>query len=51
MIIELNFEKISKTLHEMFHSGTPKIQPVNLSETSRHTACVHQKAADSLQSF
>ena len=39
MIIKPNYEKISKT---------SKLQPVNLSETSRDTNCVHQGAADSL---
>ena len=51
MIIELNFEKISKTVREKFESETSKLQPVNLSETSRDTAGVHQRVADSLQSF
>ena len=46
MLIEQNFEKISKTV-----KSTTKLQPVNLSETSRATAGVHQRAADSLQSF
>ena len=35
MIIEINFVKISKT------------ETVNLSETSRHTVCIHQKVANS----
>ena len=50
MIIELNFEKISKTVKNL-DSETSKRQPVNLSETSRHTTGVHQRTADSLQSF
>ena len=50
MIIELNFEKISKK-SEKFDSKTVNLQPVNLSETSRDTACVLQRAADSFQSF
>ena len=36
---------------EKFDSKTSKPQPVNLSELSRHPACVHQRVADSLQSF
>ena len=36
---------------EKFDSKTSKLQPVNLSEMSRDTASVHQRAADSLQSF
>ena len=36
---------------EKFDSETLKLQLVNQSETSRHTAGVHQRAADSLQSF
>ena len=47
MIIELNSEKISKTGKEL-DSETSKLQPVNLLETSRDTAGVHQRAADSL---
>ena len=47
MIIELNFVKISKTLKK----STAKPQPVNLPETPGHTMGVHQRAADSLQSF
>ena len=47
MIIELNFEKISKT----FDSEISKLQPVNLSKTSRDTLGVFQEAADSLESF
>ena len=43
MIIQLNFEK--------FDSETSKLQSVNLSETPGDTAGVHQRAADSLQSF
>ena len=34
-----------------FDSEISKLQPVNLSEASRDTAGVHQKVADSLQSF
>ena len=49
MLVEVNFEKISKT--EKFESETSKLQPVNLSETSRDAAGVHEKVADSLQSF
>ena len=36
---------------ERFDSKTSNLQPVNPSETSRDTAGVHQRAADSLQSF
>ena len=36
---------------EKFDSETSKLQPVNLSETSRDTAGVHQRAADLLQSL
>ena len=36
---------------EKFDSETSKPQPVDLSETSRDTAGIHQKEADSLQSF
>ena len=36
---------------EKFDSETSKLQPVNLSERSGHTARVHQSAADSLQSL
>ena len=42
MIVELNFEKICKTVKYT------KLQPVHLSETSRDTAGVHQRAADCL---
>ena len=48
--MELNFEKISKTA-KIFDSETSKLQPVNLSETSRDTVGLHQRAAESLQSF
>ena len=34
-----------------FDSETSKLQPVNISETSRDTDGVHQRAANSLQSF
>ena len=34
-----------------FDSEISKLQSVNLSETSRDTASVHQRAADSLQNF
>ena len=47
--MELNFEKRSKTAKN-FDSKTPKRQPLNLSETSRDTPGVHQRATD-LQSF
>ena len=40
MVIEQNSEK--------FDSETSKLQPVNQSEASRHTASIHQRAADSL---
>ena len=50
MIIELNFEN-NKYNSENFDSETSKLEPVNLAETSRHTAGVHQRVADSLQSF
>ena len=50
MIIELNFENILKK-GEKFDSETSKLQPVNLSEKSGDTAGVHQRAADSSQSF
>ena len=33
---------------EKFNSETSKLLPVNLSETSRHTAGVHQSEADFL---
>ena len=36
---------------EKFDSETSKLQPVNLSETPRDTARVHQRVADSLQRF
>ena len=49
MIIELNVEKISKTVK--IESETMKLKPVNLSEKSRDTADVHQRVADSLHSF
>ena len=48
MIMELNFGKINS---EKFDSETSKLQPVNILETSRDTAGVHQRAADSSQSF
>ena len=48
MIIELNFEKISKTVK---NSTAQLRKPVNLSETSRDTAGEHERVADSLQSF
>ena len=38
----------NKQNSEKFDSETSKLQPVNLSETSRHTAGVHQRAADIL---
>ena len=41
-----NFEK-NKQNSEKFDSETSKLQPVNLSETSRDTAGVHKRAADS----
>ena len=41
----------NKQKSETFDSETSKLQPVNLSETSQDTACVHQRVADSLQSF
>ena len=50
IIVELNFEKISKTANKI-DSETSKLQPVNLSETSSDTADVHQRAADSLRFF
>ena len=50
MIIQLNFKKISKK-SEKFDSQTSKLKPANLSETSRHTAGVHQRVVDCLQSF
>ena len=34
-----------------FDSETSKIQPVNLSEMSRHTNGVQQRAADNLEMF
>ena len=34
-----------------YDSETFKLQPVNQSETSRHTAGIHQRAVDSLRSF
>ena len=43
----LNFEKVSKTVKD----SSAKLQPLNLSETSRKTVGVHQRASDSLQSF
>ena len=49
MIIELNFE--NKQNSEKFDSKTSKLQPVNLSETSRDAAGVRQKVAYSLQRF
>ena len=36
---------------EKFNSKTLKLQPVNLSETSGDTVSVHQRVADSPQSF
>ena len=45
MILEPNFKKITKTVK------TSTAKPVNLSETSRDTADVHQRTADSLQSL
>ena len=51
MINELNFENICKKFSEKFNSETLKLQPVNLSETSRDTTGVHQRAAGSLQKF
>ena len=47
MVIELNFEK-KKRNSEKVDSETSKLQPVNLSETSRDTAGVHQRVADFL---
>ena len=47
MIIELNFGK-NKQNSEKSDSKTSKLHPVNLSETSRDTASVHQRVADSL---
>ena len=35
----------------MQNSETSKLQSVNLSETSRDTAGIHQRAPDSLQCF
>ena len=35
----------------MQNSETSKLQPVNLSEMSRDTAGVHQRATDPLKSF
>ena len=49
MIIELNLRKEGNS--EKFDSETSKLQLVNLSEMSRDTAGVHQREADSLQSF
>ena len=48
MITELNFEKISKRVK---NSTAKPRKPVNLSETTRDITVVHQRAADSLQSF
>ena len=36
---------------QKFDSETSKRQPVNLSETTRDIAGVHQRVVDSLQSF
>ena len=36
---------------EKFACETSNLQPLNLSETSKDTAGVHQRAADSLLSF
>ena len=41
----------NKQNSKKFDSETSKLQPVNLSETSRDTASAHQRAADPLQSF
>ena len=41
----------NKQNSETFDSETSKLQPVNPSETSRHTAGVNQRAADSVQGF
>ena len=57
MTIELNFEKISKTVKnstakpqnsEKFNSKTSKLQPENLPETSRQTASVYIKGQPTL---
>ena len=41
----------NKQNSEKFDTETSKLQPVNLPETSRDTAGVHQRAADSLESL
>ena len=41
----------NKQNSEKFHSETMELQPINLSETSRDTAGVHQRADDSSQSL
>ena len=50
MIIELNFEKISKTVKNSTAKPS-KLQPLNLSETSEHSSGVHERATDSLHRF
>ena len=42
---------ITEQNSENFDSEASKLQPVNLSETSKNTAGVNERAAYSLQSF
>ena len=41
----------NKQNSEKFVSATSKIHPVNVSETSGGTSGIHERVADSLQSF